>query len=166
MFRYLLPWVFAAGLLVGGAGSTPAFASSPSAGYALENGDVNGDFARDLNDVILLLKHLFHFGPPPVPLALCGTGEPLVRNGDTNGDARVDISDAIFTLNGLFNGGPLASCEDAMDSNDDGAVDISDAVKLLGYLFLGQAVPPSPFPNCGPDAAGDALVCSSHGGCG
>lgn len=91
-----------------GALSGDALASPMSAlpGYALENGDVNGDWERDLSDTIFLMGHLFLGGPEPVPLALCAGDAPSFRNGDTNGDAEIDVSDPIHLLEWLFLGGP------------------------------------------------------------
>lgn len=78
----------------------------PSAGYAVLNGDINGDQVRDLSDPISLLGYLFSGGEKPVPLALCGTDPTAVTNGDTNGDRVLDLSDPIFLLGWLFSGGP------------------------------------------------------------
>src|SRR5262245_47346780 len=88
--------ISAAGLLAGTlfAGALPAAANS-SPGFAVENGDVNGDQRRDLSDGIALLGHLFLGGPPPVPLADCGIESPAVQNGDANGDGTRDLSDGV-----------------------------------------------------------------------
>lgn len=52
--------------LIGGAHPTPAQAGpTPTAS---ENGDVNGDSARDLGDVIYFLNYLFKGGPAPAEL--------------------------------------------------------------------------------------------------
>lgn len=75
-------------------------------GYAVDNGDVNGDQDRDLSDPIYLLDHLFLGGPAPLLLAHCDADEPVVANGDANGDAAVDMSDGVHLLNWLFGGGP------------------------------------------------------------
>lgn len=45
-------------------------------GFALENGDANGDEQRDLSDGIYILGHLFLGGPAPLPLAHCGVAPP------------------------------------------------------------------------------------------
>ncbi len=79
---------------------------SDDPGFALENGDTNGDLARDLSDAVYLLGHLFLGGPAPVELQPCATEPPLVRNGDTNGDGTRDVSDAIHLFGWLFTGGP------------------------------------------------------------
>lgn len=71
-------------------------------GFALENGDVNGDMERDLSDVIYLFGHLFRGGPAPVPLALCGTLRPENPNGDANADGSIDLSDSVRLLGWLF----------------------------------------------------------------
>ena len=58
-------------------------------------GDVNGNGAVDLTDVISLLSHLFTGGgPPPCPDA-----------ADADDSAALDITDAIFVLFYLFGGG-------------------------------------------------------------
>lgn len=75
-------------------------------GFALENGDTNGDLDRDLSDGIYLFSNLFLDGPAPVPLALCGTTAPAIQNGDSNGDGVIDISDPLHLLNWLFSDGP------------------------------------------------------------
>lgn len=58
-------------------------------GFALENGDTNGDGDRDVSDGIYLLRHLFLGGPAPVPIAYCVSALPAVENGDSNGDAAI-----------------------------------------------------------------------------
>ncbi len=45
-------------------------------GFALENGDTNGDLERDLSDAVYLLGHLFLGGPGPVELQPCATEPP------------------------------------------------------------------------------------------
>ncbi len=86
--------------------------SAPSAGYALENGDVNGDQERDLSDPVYLLGYLFLGSEEPVPLALCGSEATETANGDSNGDGTIDVSDPILLLGWLFSGGPapIAAC--------------------------------------------------------
>lgn len=95
------------GLLILGI-STAAVVAAPGAGvgFALENGDTNGDLQRDLSDGIHVLHHLFLGGPGPVPLATCAGAPPAVRNGDSNGDASIDVSDGIHILSWLFGSGP------------------------------------------------------------
>ncbi|MFB3111368.1 MAG: hypothetical protein ACE10G_04975, partial [Gemmatimonadales bacterium] len=75
-------------------------------GFALENGDTNGDLARDLSDPVYLLGYLFLGGPAPVELRPCATMPASVRNGDTNGDGTRDVSDAVHLFGWLFTGGP------------------------------------------------------------
>ena len=88
-------------------GTTTTAQSLPGHGYALDNGDVNGDWDRDLSDGVYLLSFLFSGGPEPVPLALCGTDLTTSSNGDTNADGEVDVSDPILLLGWLFSGGPV-----------------------------------------------------------
>lgn len=85
-----------------------------SVGYALDNGDVNGDLIRDLSDPIYVLSHLFAGTAAPVPLALCGGDPTSVMNGDSNGDGALDVSDPVHLLAWLFSGGPApaSACGD------------------------------------------------------
>ena len=96
--RFVLPCLIAS-VLATGAGA------SAQSRFALLNGDVNGDFERDISDGIFLLSHLFLSGPPPVRLQPLEDGEPVIRNGDVNGDRVVDLSDAISLLNWLYASG-------------------------------------------------------------
>lgn len=106
----ILLWAFAV------PGALPAHAEELSGfpGYALDNGDVNGDLERDVSDAIYSLSHLFLGGPAPVPLAYCAGLPPAVENGDTNGDGAFDLSDPIYLLGWLFCGGsaPQAACSE------------------------------------------------------
>jgi hypothetical protein len=85
---------------------------SGGVGFALENGDSNGDLQRDLSDGVHLLQHLFLGASAPVPLATCAGAAPRVKNGDSNGDGIVDVSDGISLLCWLFQGGrePVPAC--------------------------------------------------------
>jgi hypothetical protein len=93
-------------------GTLPALDPSGGMGFALDNGDINGDMERDLSDAVGLLGHLYLGAPGPVPLALCGSSDPAVENGDTNGDGDRDVSDAVLLLGWLFAGGraPADAC--------------------------------------------------------
>lgn len=86
--------------------------ASGAAGFALDNGDVNGDLARDVSDGIYLLAYAYSGGPEPVPLALCGASEAVVQNGDANADGALDLSDAVSLFGWLFQGGlePFPAC--------------------------------------------------------
>jgi hypothetical protein len=71
---------------------------------AIANGDVNGDWARDVSDVTYLFGFLYLGGEPPAPL-LRVTDLPGIRNGDANGDGALDLGDPIHILKWLFLGG-------------------------------------------------------------
>lgn len=59
-------------------------------------GEVNGDDAVDLSDVIFTLTYLFARGDRPEPLA----------SADVNASGAVDIADPVYLLGWLFRGGP------------------------------------------------------------
>jgi hypothetical protein len=84
----------------------PGFTGPPTC--ATENGDINGDGATDLSDVVFSLAFSFQGGPAPVPFCVApGTGENCaVENGDTNGDGARDVSDSVYSLLFSFHGGP------------------------------------------------------------
>jgi len=110
-----------------------------------DNGNVNGDLARDLSDAISLLAWLFQGGDEPVPF--CTTAGPkaddcAVENGNVNGDLARDLSDAISLLAWLFQGGdePVPICPDlaapeictgGFDEDLDGDIDCADADCVL-----------------------------------
>ena len=50
-------------------------------GFALDNGDTNGDLDRDLRDAVYLVGHLFLGGPGPVEL------HPALQNRRSSGTA-------------------------------------------------------------------------------
>ncbi len=66
-------------------------------------GDVTGERAIDISDVVALIAYIFAGGPAPIPYLL----------GDVNCDAIVDISDAVYLIAYIFSGGavPCASCK-------------------------------------------------------
>jgi hypothetical protein len=81
--------------------------------------------------------------------------------GDVDASGRLAVNDATRILLHLFQGeADAVPCEDAADADDSGALDISDAAYLLASLFRSGAVPPPPFPLCGPDPTEDPLGCS------
>lgn len=82
---------------------------------------------------------------------------------DCNNSGGMNIADAIAILNYLFGYMPNLTCLDACDSNDDENINIADAIFVLASLFSGGALPPTPFPTCGEDPAGDVLDCLSYG---
>ncbi len=59
-------------------------------------GDVTGDDAINLADVLYLINYLYKGGPPPSPLFL----------GDVNCDDEVDLSDVLYLINYLYQEGP------------------------------------------------------------
>ena len=81
---------------------------------ANENGDTNGDKARDISDAVYLLAFLFQGGAGPV--LLCDPagagGDCASQNGDANGDKALDLSDGVYSLAFLFHGGapPASIC--------------------------------------------------------
>lgn len=109
--RFWLAAIAAVALVAGGAYADPIVSSV--AGYAIDNGDVNGDWQMDIGDPIYLLGHLFGGGPAPVELAYCGAAPSAMRNGDTNGDGYLDVGDAVSLLSYLYGDGqePVAACE-------------------------------------------------------
>lgn len=82
--------------------------------------------------------------------------------GDMNGDNQIDLGDVFTAQDYAILGGPTPSCLAALDANADSGIDIADIVYILSYLFVGGAAPASPFPNCGPDAAGSELGCDAY----
>jgi hypothetical protein len=118
--RWTAPVCVTAGLFAGGLCARLAALDSGESGvgqlYALDNGDVNGDWDVDLSDTIYLLGSLYSGGRAPVPLALCVGAEREIRNGDTNGDGQIDVSDAISLLAWLFSNGrpPVDACSSAL----------------------------------------------------
>ena len=75
----------------------------------LQNGDWNGDFERDISDVVGMSQWLFMSGAPAVPAEcqdLPGTSSaPTFQNGDVNGDEGIDVSDIVFLAWYLYLGG-------------------------------------------------------------
>ena len=69
--------------------------------------------------------------------------------GDVNFDAALNLADPVLLLNHLFSGTPV-DCPQVGDINGSGALNVADAVYFLHFLFLGAAVPPAPYPECGP----------------
>jgi len=94
-------------------GSLGATGSLPCAS---ENGDVNGDGARDLSDAIAILANIFRGASEPVPFCTPPGPKPDNRcsdnNGDVNGDGVRDLSDAIAIIASIFRGepGPVPFC--------------------------------------------------------
>ena len=85
---------------------------APASGHlvaVLENGDMDGDGARNITDVIRLLNYLYSGGEPPVQ-AMCElTGSSVfvpteVENGDVDGSGSINITDAMRFVNWLFAG--------------------------------------------------------------
>ena len=59
-------------------------------------GDVNGNKAVNLADIIYLVNYIFKGGPAPVPLLA----------GDVNKNGQVNLADIIYLVNYIFKGGP------------------------------------------------------------
>jgi hypothetical protein len=65
--------------------------------FRLESyGDVTGDGAINIGDVVFLINFLYRGGPPPQPLS----------SGDINTDCEVNVGDVVYLINYLFRGGP------------------------------------------------------------
>lgn len=92
--------------------AAPMQAHTKAVGYAVDNGDVNGDLRRNLIDPLLLLQHLFHGTPAPVALAFCGGGDTAVTNGDADGNGRVELLDVVRLIRFVVLGrpAPVAPC--------------------------------------------------------
>jgi len=99
-------------LLLPVTGSWQSLPAAPGYGFAIDNGDVNGDMERDVTDVVYLLSGLFLGGPEAAPLASCDGLPQTLKNGDVNGDGALDVSDPIGLLGWLFVGSsePVAPC--------------------------------------------------------
>lgn len=78
-----------------GCGESPK-SFPPVCAKAFSTGDVNGDYAVNVSDVIYLINYLFKGGPAPVT-GICA---------DPNCDTQTDVSDVIYLINYLFKGGP------------------------------------------------------------
>jgi hypothetical protein len=92
----------------------------------------------------------FTYPPPP----------PQFLRGDANGDGQVDISDARKIAVSLFLGQVLV-CEDAADADDSESLNVTDIIYLLDHLYRNGPTLTAPYPNTGPDPAGDALDCEN-----
>jgi hypothetical protein len=86
------------------------------------------------------------------------------RRGDANADGAVEVIDAIFLLDYVFGRGAVPPCLEAADAANDGRINLRDAVGVVSALF-GNHTLPAPFPECGGDATGDPLSCSTYEGC-
>ncbi|TFH65732.1 MAG: hypothetical protein E4G91_01420 [Candidatus Zixiibacteriota bacterium] len=66
-------------------------------------GDVTGENAVDISDVVALIAYIFAGGAAPIPYS----------SGDANCDSVVDISDAVYLIAYIFSGGqaPCANCK-------------------------------------------------------
>jgi len=59
-------------------------------------GEVNGDGAINIGDVVFVINYIFREGPP---------SEPQSRS-DANGDGAVNIGDPVFIISYIFREGP------------------------------------------------------------
>ena len=71
-------------------------------------GDVNGNKAVNLQDIIYLVNYIFKGGPAPVPLL----------SGDANNDGKVNLQDIIYLVNYIFKGGLQPKCPPANLNED------------------------------------------------
>lgn len=64
------------------------------AGPSFRRGDVDGDGARRINDVVLTLSHIFE-----------GASSPCLDAVDSNDDGQIDLADAVYLATHLFSTG-------------------------------------------------------------
>ncbi len=131
-------------------------------------GDIDGNGAINVADMICLIELLEHGEPVPTRLA----------NADVNGDCWVEYCDIDYLKNWIFFGGPdpvTCTCLDpeicdcnVADANSDGSINIGDAVFMISHIFKGGD-PPEPYYICGGDAnfdcsfnVGDAVAIVNH----
>jgi len=149
----------AAGGGADGDGAERGGGAGPMCAADTDNGNANGDGARDLSDAVYELAWLFQGGPIPVPF--CTMPGPKAEgcareNGNTNGDGARDLSDVVYLLAWLFQGGPepVAPCPDlaapeictgGVDEDLDGDVDCADA----DCVFLPGCDIATPLPTTG-----------------
>ena len=81
--------------------------------------------------------------------------------GDCLADGNIELSDLIYMMCTICDGA-VQPCLDACDADDNGSYDIPDSIYLINYLFGGEAPPPAPFPDCGPDPSADSLSCNNY----
>jgi len=63
-------------------------------------GDVNGDGAVNVGDVVYLVNYLYRGGLPPDPF----------QAGDVNCDGVVNVGDVVYLVNYLYRGGDPPGC--------------------------------------------------------
>jgi hypothetical protein len=63
-------------------------------------GDVNGNKAVEMGDVVYIINYLFKGGPPPSPL----------QSADVNADGDVDLGDLVYLIVYLYRGGQPPHC--------------------------------------------------------
>ena len=70
--------------------------------YPNDCGEVNGDGAINVADVVFIINAVFKSGPLPSPPC----------RGDANSDSAFDLGDAVFLVNYIFKSGspPMATC--------------------------------------------------------
>jgi hypothetical protein len=98
------------------------------------SGDVNGDGAVDVSDIVFILNYMFQGGPPSNPPAAM----------DFNGDCFVGLSDLIWLINYLYRGGPPPQIRCLPgDFNYDGYVNLLDPPYFFDFMAYGGPAPVS-----------------------
>jgi len=75
----------------------------------LPAGDVNGDEAINISDLVVIGANFGRAVQPPcaVPVAGCPSSFPAAPRGDVNGDCRVNVQDVVLLITNFGRTGPL-----------------------------------------------------------